>query len=81
MRAGVWGDLGLISPHLGHSGRVTSPACQQREKRGPVPGCDGTFESILTFFYRLYRGVWGSGNYPRGSGWGGRTPSIMGGRN
>lgn len=81
MRAGVWGDLGLISPHLGHSGRVTAPACQQREKRGPVPGCNGTFESILTFFlWTVQRGL-GLRELPPSLRVGWQNTSIMGGRN
>lgn len=27
MRAGVWGDLGPVSPHWGYGGRATSRAC------------------------------------------------------
>lgn len=77
---GCGGNLGPISLHLGHGRRLTFPACQQR-KRGPVPGCDGTFENILTFSMDCTGGVWGSGNYPCGSGWGGRTPSILGAQN
>lgn len=46
---GCGGDLGHISPHSGHGRRATFPACllAERGKRGPVPGWDGTFESIL----------------------------------
>lgn len=79
---GCGGDLGHISPHSCHGRRATFSAClpaclpAERGKRGPDPGWDGTFKSILTFSYGLYRGVWGPGNYPCGSGWGGKTPSI-----
>lgn len=67
---GRGGDLGPISPHLGHGRRATFLACQQREKRGPVPGWDRTFESILTFF---------SMDCTEGSETPGTTPVAQGG--
>lgn len=70
------GRPGARLPSLVAGRRPSWPA--ERGERGPVPGWDEAVESIPTFSYGLYRGVQGPRNYSCGSGWGVRTPSILG---
>lgn len=79
--SGVRGGLGPASPALMAWQEGDLPGLPvERGKRGLSQAGTGHWEHS-TYSYGLYRGVWGPGNCPCGSGWHGGTPSFPGAQN